>query len=517
MRRVAPPRPAKQGTFDVRVLPPPIGGWNKRDALPLMDPKDAILLDNWIPDTNSVRQRYGFSTWATIAATATAVESLIQYAPPTTANKKLFAATPSTIYDVTANVTASSTAAVVTSLSNGRWQHSQMTNTAGNFLVLVNGADQPRKFEGTTWSTCSVSASGLTRTNLISVHNHMNRLWFIEENQPHVWYGDTAAVEGVLTKFQLPFRMGGKLLAMGSWTRDGGTGPDDYAVFLSTTGECIVYAGTDPSSSTTSALVGIYTIPEPIGRRCIVPAGADLGILTSQGLIPLSKVLGMTQGSARRVSFTDKISGQFRSQYQTTGTSFGWQCLEYPKENLLVINVPIAERVTQHQYVMNVNTGAWCRFTNINAGCWALLGDALYFGGNDGVVYKYNGTQDGSSNIVSLHQSAYTTLGSPKNKRFLRVRPKFLAPTGYDPPITVKTDYDDSIPAVNTVATATGGTQWNAGQWNSFQWAGGSVTSQHWQGISGQGSAVSVAFGVSSADTLTYNGTDLGFEAGNFA
>jgi hypothetical protein len=80
-----------------------------------------------------------------IAATVTAVETLIQYAPPNTANKQLFAAIPTAIYDVTAAVTASSTAAVVTGLTNGRWQHSQMTNTAGSFLVLVNGADQPRK------------------------------------------------------------------------------------------------------------------------------------------------------------------------------------------------------------------------------------------------------------------------------------------------------------------------------------------------------------------------------------
>jgi hypothetical protein len=102
--------------------------------------------------------------------------------------------------------------------------------------------------------------------------------------------------------------------------------------------------------------------------------------LTSQGLVPLSKILSMTEGSAKRASFTDKISGQFRDQYQTTGALFGWQCVEYPKENILLVNVPIAERQTQHQYVMNINTGAWCRFTGVNAGCWSLLGDALYFG-----------------------------------------------------------------------------------------------------------------------------------------
>ena len=47
-------------------MPPPIGGWNRRDALPLMDSKDALRLDNWVPDTASVHLRSGFATHATI-------------------------------------------------------------------------------------------------------------------------------------------------------------------------------------------------------------------------------------------------------------------------------------------------------------------------------------------------------------------------------------------------------------------------------------------------------------------
>lgn len=497
------------------MMPPPIGGWNKRDALPLMDPKDALRMDNWVPDTTSVHLRSGFSTHATIDATVTAIESLIQYAPPNTASNKLFAATPTTVFDVTAAVTASSTAAVITSQTNGRWQHDQMTNTAGSFLVMVNGANQPRQYDGATWSTCSVSAAGLTRTDLIGVHNHMNRLWFIEESKNHIWYLGTSAIEGTLTKFQLPFRQGGKLLAMGSWTRDGGSGPDDFAIFVSSRGECIIYAGTDPSSSTTSALVGIYNIPEPIGRRCLINAGSDLGVLTSQGLLPLSRILGMTAGAVKRVSFTDKISGQFRDQYQTTGTQFGWQCIEYPKENLLIINVPLAERVTQHQYVMNINTGAWARFTGINAGCWSLLGDSIYFGGNGGVVYKYGvSSLDGASRIEAILQSAYSDLGTTRTKRFLQARPMFLAPVGIDPPITVEVDYDDSPPAINTIVASSSGTQWDVAQWDSFQWAGGSQPSLNWQGVQGNGRAVSIAFGVSSSENLVYNGVDIGFETG---
>lgn len=510
-------RPRRRAPFNIASIPPPVGGWNRRDAIPLMDARDAIRLDNWIPDTNSVHLRAGYTTHAPIAATATAVETLIQYVPPNTANAKLFAAVPSALYDVTAAATASSTAVAVSGLTNGRWQYDLITNTAGTFLMMANGADTPRLFDGTSWSTASVTATGLTTTNLIAVHNHMNRLWLIEENQLHVWYLGTSAIAGAPTKFLLPFRKGGKLMAMGSWTRDGGSGPDDFAVFVSSRGECLIYAGTDPSSNTTSALVGVYTIPEVVGRRCLINAGADLGILTSQGLVPLSQILGMTTGASSRAAFTDKISGQFREQYQASGTAFGWQCIEYPKQNLLIINVPILERSQQHQYVMNINTGAWCRFTGINAGCWSLYGDNLYFGGNDGVVRRFDsGHLDGSANITGTLQSAYGIFGSVQAKRFTMARPLFLAPSGYNPPVTIQTDYDTSEPAVNVVSVQTGGTQWDAAQWDAFQWAGGAVPSLGWQGVTGEGRAASIAFGVSSREELTYNGADIGFERGTY-
>ena len=359
-------------------------------------------------------------------------------------------------------------------MTNGRWQDATMVNTAGTFLILVNGADAPRTYDGTTWGTASISASGLTNTSLIGVKNHMNRLWFIEENQLHVWYGATSAIAGTLTKFLPPFRKGGKLMAMANWTRDGGAGPDDFAVFVSSKGECVIYAGTDPSSATTSALVGVYEIPDVIGRRCIIKAGADLGILTMQGLVPLSAILGMSEGASGRTSFTDKISGYFRRQFFTTGASFGWQPVEYPRGNLLIVNIPIAERVTQHQAVLNIHTGSWCKFTNINAGCWATRNNDIYFGGNDGKVYKWDsGTLDGTALITATLQHAYGTLGSPQTKRFNQVRPLFLAPPNLRPPVTIQVDYDEAPPVITIVTAPTSGTQWDVGQWDTFQWAGG--------------------------------------------
>jgi hypothetical protein len=505
-------RPQSEMVFKVVPLPPPVGGWNRRDALPLMEETDAIILDNFIPDTTALRLRGGYTEHAILQATTTVIETLIPYPAMNGSNAKLFAATPDKIWDVTVGVTVSATAQVFTGMSNGRWQYDYMVNTSGLYAVAVNGANNPLMYDGSTWATCSVSASGLTRTSLISVHNHMNRLWFMEENTLNVWYGATSAIQGTLTKFLPPFRKGGKIMAMGSWTRDGGSGTDDFAVFVSSKGECVVYAGTDPASVNTFALVGVYPIAPVIGRRCLISAGAELGILTLQGLVPLSQVMGMSPGAAAKSAITDKISGQFKSQSFTTGTAFGWEAVEYPRGNLLVVNVPTAERVTQHQYVMNELTGAWCRFTGINAGCWAVHADNLYFGGNDGKIYRYDTEQtDNGSNIIGTIQHAYSAFGSPHIKRYTMARPIFNSATS-TPPITILTDYDTGVPQVTVVHTDPTGTQWDEAQWDAFQWAGGTVTSQAWIGTAGEGRSGSVAFAVSSSEQMYYNGTDVRIE-----
>src|SRR5258708_2888780 len=45
-------------------FPPPVGGWNVRDALAAMPPEDAIVLDNWFPGLGSCRTRAGGTAYA---------------------------------------------------------------------------------------------------------------------------------------------------------------------------------------------------------------------------------------------------------------------------------------------------------------------------------------------------------------------------------------------------------------------------------------------------------------------
>lgn len=503
-------RPMSGGVPGKGQIPAPTGGWNRRDVLSAMSPLDAVTLENLIPDTGAVQLRKGFSSSGT-GLSGSYVESLMQYSPPTGSNK-LFAATPTIIYNVT---TPGAGVSSVTSMTNGRWSHTMYANSAGSFLYLANGADTPRYYDGSSWTTTVFS--GVTVENLDFVHSHLHRLWFIEKDTLNAWYAPTDAIAGTLTKLILgPFcKLGGKLVAIGTWTRDGGNGADDYLVFVTSKGEVIIYAGTDPSTFGSTVQIGVFKIAEPIGRHCLVKLGSDLGVLTSIGLISLLQTLPQIEGQATSSAITDKIIGAFRDAYTVAGTAFGWQAIEYPKRNLIIVNVPVAERTTQVQFVINTRTGAWCKFSAINAGCWSLFGDAIYFGGNAGVVYQYDvDYNDNGSSIVGTLQTAFSNFGTPANKRFTMGRALFLSPSGYAPRISVKTDYNTSITDLTVIDTSASGVAWDTAFWDVAEWGPAQVPSLPWQTINGIGTVGSLAFSVSAQSNITYNGADVVFETG---
>lgn len=504
------PRPQRSSTGSI---PAPTGGWNQRDVLSAMAPNDAITLENWIPDIGSVRLRGGYLSWGT-SLSGTYTETLMQYSPVSGSNV-LFAATPTTIYDVTVSGSGTSSQ---TGLSNGRWSNTMFSNSAGNFMYIVNGVDSPRYYDGASWTNTSFTGSGLTVTNLDYVQSHLNRLWFIEKDTLNAWYGDTSAISGTLNKLILgPFcKLGGKLVAIGSWTRDGGSGgADDYLVFVTSKGQVIIYAGLDPSVFGSSVQIGVFKFAEPIGRRCLINLGSDLGLMTSQGLVSLMQTMPQTEGQRAASTITDKIVGAVRDAYGASGTVFGWQVFEYPKRNLMIMNAPVTERGIQNQFVMNTRTGAWSKFTNVNAGCWSLLGDVPFFGGNDGNVYRYDvDYSDNGPSVVAKMQTAFSNFGSAGNKRFTMARGLFLSPTGYAPRLSIKTDYDTSISDLTVIDTSAAGTAWDAGLWDVSPWGPAQVPSLPWQTLNGLGVVGSIAFSVSAQSNISFNGADIIFEPG---
>lgn len=495
-------------------VPSPIGGWNARDVLSEMDETDAVTLINWFPSTSSVKLRKGFSQFST--GLVNQVESLMAYASPT--SQKLFAAAGSSFFDVTSGGAVG--AAVVTGLTNARWQHINVATSGGNFLYTVNGSDKPQLYNGTTWTAIDAlstpAITGVTTTNLIHVNLFKNRVWFVEKSSLKVWYLPTDSVGGAANalNFQSVARRGGYLVAMGTWTIDAGYGVDDLAVFVTSEGEVIVYRGTDPSSSTTWALVGVFQLGAPIGRRCLVKYAGDLLLICQDGVVPLAGELQSSRTNPR-VALTDKIQLAISDAAASYGGSFGWQLLFYAKGNMVMLNVPVSLG-SQEQFVMNTLTKSWCRFQGWAANCWEIFQDEPYFGGNGVVGRAWNTLSDNSTDINASAEQAFSYFGSRGLlKRFTMARPILL--TNGTPSISISLNIDFSVVNSSSPLAFTPATYavWDTAVWDAGLWGGSLSVQKSWQGVTGVGYCSSTKLqAAASGIEVEWVSTDMVMERG---
>lgn len=506
-------RPAlvKKRTANVVSLPAPTGGWNKRDSLAGMKEDEAVSLVNLFPGTTSVVLRNGYSKHST--GFSTQVETLISYSGSTT--QKLKAISGGSVYDATSSGAIG--AAELSGLSNSRWQYVNLTTAGGSFIEMCNGADGVYTYNGTTWTDQSASITGVTAANLIGINNHKNRVWFIEEGTLKAWYLPTKSITGAAADLDLSAFCphGGFLQAMGTWTIDAGYGVDDHAVFVTSEGDVLVYRGTDPSSASTWALVGVWWLGSPIGWRCFVKYKGDLLIITQDGLLPLSGALQSSRVDPS-VALTDLIQSEMGESVASYGSNFGWQVIPYPNKDALVLNVPVTTGNLQQQYVMNTLTGKWCKFTGWNANCFELYNDELYFGGTDYVAKAWDTAKDAGDAIAMDGLQAFNKFGSQaQQKRFTMMRPMLLIDSTQEVRGGINVDFDQTAPASALATVSFSGALWDTGVWDTALWASALSVSKLWQGATGVGywGAPHLQANISGA-ALQWVSTDVVLEAG---
>lgn len=478
----------------MKTLPPPVEGWDTREALADMPVKRAVILDNWFPGTDKVTLRRGHSSHAT--GMSGNVESLLPYTP-VTGTGELFAANGGSIYDVSAAGAVG--AAVATGFSNNRFQHVQIGTAGGNFLLVMNGEDTPQTYDGTTWANATMT--GPTIANLIWCNLHQRRLWFGEKESLTAYYLAVNAITGAASSFSLAglAGLGGYIMAMGTWSRDGGAGADDVAVFFTSEGQAILYSGTDPSSASTWSLVGVFNIGKPIGRRCMIKAGADLIMVTQDGYVAASSILSSDRAQAERVAISQQINKAVNDAVRDYGALFGWQPFIYPKGAMLLFNVP--QSTTKiYQHAFNTITQAPCRFTGVNALCWGLLNDNAYFGGADGVVYKFDdGKSDAGSAIAGDALQAFSDLGAPGvNKKITLVEPLFESDGNPNAALDLNTDYQVKAPTAVSAASANTSATWGVSKWGVDTWGSASQIYRGWRGVRGIGRSSALRVRVST-------------------
>jgi hypothetical protein len=437
-------------------VPAPIGGWDAQSALADMPEENAVYLINYIPRPAYVELRRG--SYGQIGSLGQGTpHTLMTWSGVT---DKLLACAGTSIYDATVQG-ALNPAPIYAGATVDTWESTNFANSGGTYLIAVNGTDTPIKYDGTTVTTTAFTGTSgpitLNPNNLDLIMQHQRRLHMGEKGTLRVWFplsvDDIAGACGLLDLGPV-FSKGGTLAAIGttSWTYS--LSPDDFAVYVTTQGQVAVYQGTDPSDATNWSLVGVYSLGYPMGPRSLIKYGSDLAVVTTDGVIPLSQAMKLDRSQDDAIALTQKIQGAFQTATATypQGTP-GWQGILYPKGGLAIINVPSSPAV---QYVQNVQTGAWCSFTGLNATCWAIANNTAYFGAPGGVYQWDTGASDSETEITYDLKCAFSDYRSKGQKRFTMLRTLMNTVPWITPAVEVDVDYQDSIPTATPTVVNTG-------------------------------------------------------------
>jgi len=504
---------------EAQSLPAPIGGWNARDALANMDPADAVILQNFFPTVSNVVLRGGSTPYAT--GMTGQIGTLLNYNSGST--EKFFAIDSSYgIFDISSPGAVGS--AVVSGLSNNYWEYVNVTTAGGGYMLLCNGVDSIRRFDGTTWLTITGTGTGaITGVTTSTIDNMLlfkNRVWMVQKNTLTLWYLGTNAIAGAASQFSLQgiARRGGYIVDIGTWTIDAGYGVDDNLVIVTSNGEVIVYAGTDPSNIGTWALIGVWQLGSPIGHRCLVKYGGDLLYLSYDGLLPMAEALQSSRLDPR-VALSNKIQGAMSNavySYSSGPTSLGWQIFYYPKQNAIIVNVPIAAG-QQQQYVMNTITKSWCNFTNWLANVFELYGDNAYFGSNGNVYTAWDQSfSDNGVSTLALGLQAFNYFEQRGQvKYFTRIRPNIS--TNGQPVIYANINTDFNIVCdYNPISYyPQASAEWGVSLWDVGLWGSGLVNQATWQGVTAIGYCGAVQFKTQTAGIqIQWASTDIVFQPG---
>jgi len=454
----------------------------------------------WNPETESIDPGGG------------AVQTLIPYeVSDITTGPKLLAAGGGAIWDATLQGIATPIADNAgTPFLNDKWQYTNFaTPDPKNFIIACNGSDGVWSYEVSTgWASISILDGGVAPTafdptKFINVTAHKGRLWFVEKGTPNAVYLDTPqAVSGDATLFPLGpfFTKGGRLQEIVSWTKDGGSGPDDFLVFISSKGQAAVYAGIDPGATDATGfiMVGVFDVGEPIGDRCVVSYGADPLLITTSGLLKLRIALGEDEAKLEATSHTARIYREITDIARRNKDQFGWECVQYPASNMLILNVPFGANSVQG--VQNTLTGAWCQFNGWPAITFAVFQDELYFGTADGKTVKADvGSNDSGASVVATGETSYSNFGSVgQKKQFKMMQAMVLAQGLRRPALGLSTDFATTSDMSTQVSAAATSLQWNDFQWNAALWPGGTTALTDWTSPRKIGTWASVKFEVTT-------------------
>lgn len=167
---------AKSSITPVAPFPAAVAGWisNQNLAQPSGTPQGAVVLENIFPTATGGITRRGSAPYAQLGGGTEPVTAIFAYNNGN--NRKLFASTSTTVYDITIvasplnmllgdegedvlvtdegdeiGILSTAGLEMIESLTGGAWIDTQFATTGGVYLVIVNGSDPEYIFDGIRW------------------------------------------------------------------------------------------------------------------------------------------------------------------------------------------------------------------------------------------------------------------------------------------------------------------------------------------------------------------------------
>lgn len=365
-----------------------------------------------------------------------------------------------------------------------------------------------------------LTGSNITPSSVANISLFKSRIIMCVKGSLSFFYLPVNQLAGAASEFTLNavFRKGGYLVACDTWTLDGGNGPDDYFVCITSEGELAVYKGIDPSNVSTFTLVGVFELAQPLGRRCFLKMASDTLVLTKQAVYPLSKSLS-TDGLDKRVALSRKIERAWLDSAANAASHpslYGWQPVLFAEASMLLVNVPLvnypaSNTIYSQQYVMNLMTGAWCRFTNWHSEVMLSFDGKLYFALHGNVYQGWSGQTDFGGSITASAKTAFTPLSTSRPKQIAMVRPFITADAAVDLQLGIDMDFVDNSFYSSVANYSQAVAHWDSAVWGQAVWNGSSSTLAKWRTVASRvGKYAAVRLRTSSQNvSITWIATDL--------
>lgn len=517
-------------------VPAPNAGINSVDGLLTMgerNPEDSIFQYNLIPSQYGTKVRTGYRDWATDVGDD-GVRTLHPYTGSTSSANRLWAMANDGIYNVSSSGAspAVNTTFGTIDTNSGYGQWTNYTTTAGHFGLYCDESNGYYVYteSGGTWAKVAMGGGATQIANVdpalfVQPVIYKSRAWFVERGSASAWYLAVGAIFGAATEFNFgnKFKNGGTLVALYNWTVDGGEGTNDYLVAISSAGDVVLYLGDDPSSATDFQQQGQWYIgPPPAGRRIGGSFGGELYLLSTYGIIPLTKLIAGALIQQDDIYLSRKITPLINQQMLLSRESLGWEIRLISTENLLVASVPARTGFDDIQFVQSLNTKGWAVYRDIPYYTGETWEGEFYIATDDNRVLLHTGTQDAvdldGENGVAIEWSTlsvfqeYGEVGKYKITQF--IRPVFLAAQSPSYAIEARYDYNLSEVLPPPAASVSSGSVWDSGIWDAALWGGDLIEIEKPVGGSGIGRNIAVAINGSSFSPTILVRYDLMFTTG---